>query len=174
MANVRPSRRRLQHLSAVISAVPTVFPGPEPAAPRFRAGTANGLGVTVEQDPVVKCVLSASFKCAFWCGCESTALPHGADWRGKRRGVVPSCRAEEGCREGGRLRDGSPLAADHQSPTPCQQDDTSEQSLKAPDRWVCCETRQCVCTDPQMAAWCVNPMRCSAGHVQTSDARGAD
>ena len=41
----------MAHLSTAISAAPTVFPGPEPATPRFRAGTANGLGVTVEQDP---------------------------------------------------------------------------------------------------------------------------
>ena len=47
----RPPTRRLAHLSIAISAMPTVFPGPDPAAPRFRAGTANGLGVTVEQDP---------------------------------------------------------------------------------------------------------------------------
>jgi len=53
MASVR-STRRLAHLSAAISAVPTVFPGPDHTAPRFRAGTANGLGVTVEQDPVVR------------------------------------------------------------------------------------------------------------------------
>ena len=43
--------RRLGRLGAHVRPAPTVLPGPDGAAPRFRAGTANGLGVTVEQDP---------------------------------------------------------------------------------------------------------------------------
>jgi len=44
--------RRLARLGAqLVRPAPTVLPGPDSAAPRFRAGTANGLGVMVEQDP---------------------------------------------------------------------------------------------------------------------------